>query len=87
MDGLGGSLSHRVYAVKKNKKSEHKWKKDMKTLKKHNEMLYIISKKSGSHRELNKINNIRANSSKNSSYFISNSLSSDSEYSLSSDIK
>ena len=45
---LGGALGNRADVVKHDKKSEHKWKKELKALKKQNKILYSISKKSGS---------------------------------------
>ena len=41
--------------VKQHKKSENKWKKGLKYLKKQNKMLYSIAKKSSSRREIKKI--------------------------------
>ena len=58
-DGLGGPMGSRAEAVKQYKKSESKWKKELKALKKQNNMLFRISKKSGSLRELKNIKKIR----------------------------
>ena len=55
-------------AVNRYNKPEHKWKKDLKALKKQNKVIYSISKKSGSRRELNKINKINSKASKKRSY-------------------
>ena len=60
-------MGSRTDDVKHYKKSEKKWKKDLKALKKHNNMLYSITNKSGSRREIKKTNKIRANASKKSS--------------------
>ena len=43
--GLGGSLGNRADAVNQYKNPEHKWKKELKSLKKKNKMLYNIAKK------------------------------------------
>ena len=73
-NGLIGSLGIRDDDVKHYKKSKHKWKKELKALKKHNKMLYIIAKKSDSCLKLKNIKKIipkafkkRGNSSSNSS--------------------
>ena len=63
--------------VKKYKKPENKWKKDLKDLNKQNKMRYIISKKTGSRCE---INIIKAKSSK--STIVSSSDYLDSDYLL-----
>ena len=57
-------MVNRAESVKQYKNSKGKWKKDIKSLKKQNKLLYIISKKSGSRREIKKINNIRSKASK-----------------------
>ena len=46
-EGLRGDLGDRDDAVKHYNKSEHKWKKEMKALKKQNKMLFSIAKNSG----------------------------------------
>ena len=86
-DGLGGALCNRVDTVNQYKKSEHKWKKELKFLNKHKKMIYRISKKSGFIRELKKIKNINSKSSQKHSYSSRNSSisGSDSDSSLSSD--
>ena len=84
-EGLGGPLGSRSDAVKQYNKSKHKWKKSLKSLKKQNKMLYSISKKSGSRRELNQVKRIRDKFSKKNSYSRSNSLSRGSDSSFSSD--
>ena len=43
------------------KKSENKWKKELKDPKKQKRIIYSIAKKSGSRREINNINKIREN--------------------------
>ena len=48
-DGMGGSVGSRANTVKQYKKSE-KWKKELKSLRKQNKMLYTIVNKSGSRR-------------------------------------
>ena len=60
---LGGSLGSRVDDLKQYKSSKHKWKKYLKDFKKQ-KMIYRISKKSGSHRDLKNIKNTRAKASK-----------------------
>ena len=42
MDGLGGPLGSRADAVKQYNKSEHKWKKEMKALKKQNKIFIAL---------------------------------------------
>ena len=59
-DGIGGPIGIRTHDLQQHKKYKNKWRKELKSLKKQNKMLYIIAKKSGSLREINKINNIRA---------------------------
>ena len=59
--GPGGNMGNRDAAVKQFNKSKNKWKRDMKSLKNQNKMLYIIAKHTVSCKELNKINNIHAN--------------------------
>ena len=49
---LRGPVGSRYKSVKKYKKSKYKWKKDLKSLRKKNKILYRIAKKSGSRREL-----------------------------------
>ena len=78
--GLRGYMGNRTGAVKQYKKSENKWKKELKSLKKQNKMLYSIANKSLSRRE---IKDIRANGSNDISNSSSDYLDSDS--SLTSD--
>ena len=54
-DGMVGYVGRRADTVKHYKKSEKKWKKYLKALKKQTKMLYIIAKKSGSRHEIDKI--------------------------------
>ena len=80
------SIGSRDDTVKQYKKSEKKWKKELKYLKKQNKIIFSITKKSGSRRELNKINNIRAASKKRyDSNIDSSSDESESNSSLSRD--
>ena len=44
-DGMRGYVTIRDNTVKQYNKSENKWKKELKALKKQNNLLYIISKK------------------------------------------
>ena len=85
--GLGVALGNRADAIKKYKNSEYKWKKYLKAIKKNNITIYSIAKKSSSSRELKKIKNIRAKSSKKRIYSSIDSSISGSDYdsSLSSD--
>ena len=89
-EGLGEALGNRDDAVKQYKFSEQKWKKDMKDLKKKKKVLYSISKKSGSRRELKKIKKIKAKASKKIIDYNSNSsryeLDSGSYLSINSDL-
>ena len=80
---LVGYLGNRADSVNNYKKSEHKWNKDLKVLKNQNKMLYRISKKSGSRRELKKIKNIKSKAYKKCSYSISKSSISGSDYNYS----
>ena len=69
--GLGTMLCNSIRYTKK-------CKKELKALKKKNKMLYIIAKKSGSRREIQKFKNIRKEASKDtyssSEYWDSDSL-------------
>ena len=49
----------RTNYVQQYKKSENKWKKELKALKKQNKILYSISNKYGSRREIKKIKKIK----------------------------
>ena len=77
---MEGALCNRADDIKHYNKSGHKWRKEMKYLKKQNKMLYIIAKKSGLRRELKKIKNIRAKASKKRRYSSSDSSSSGLDY-------
>ena len=57
-EGLGGSLGNRNSAVKQFHKSEKKWKRELKSLKKQKKMLYIMENIYRTHREMKKIKNI-----------------------------
>ena len=63
-DGMGGPIGSRTHVVQQHKKSEKKWKKELKSLKKQNNMLYSIAKKLGSRREIQKIKKMRKEASK-----------------------
>ena len=63
-DVMGGYVGSRTDTVNQYKKSENKWKKYLKSLKKQNDMIYSIANKSGSCREIKKINKIRLKASK-----------------------
>ena len=65
---MGGPIGSSNHVVKQHKKSENKWKKELKALKKQNKMIYSISKNSVSHREIQKIKNIRKEDSKEKYY-------------------
>ena len=86
-EGLVGILINRNKAVKQYQKSENKWKREMKPLKKQNKMLFSKTRCSGSRREPKKINKIRAKESKKHKSSSSSSSSSDYDSSLSSDIE
>ena len=51
-NGLGGALGNRADAVNQYKNSEHKWKKELKDIKKQNKIMYRIAKKSSLRHEL-----------------------------------
>ena len=76
--GMGGSVGSRTYTVKQYNKYENKWKKDIKALKKKNNMIYSIANKSGSLRKIKNIKKIRAKASKK----VSESSSDGSDYDL-----
>ena len=62
---MGGYLGDRADTVKHYKKSEQKWKKELKSLKNQNKMLFRIAEKSGSHHEMKNIKKIRTKASNN----------------------
>ena len=66
---LGGTLCNRAYAVKNYNKSEYKGKKGPKPPNKHNKMIFIFAKKSGSRQETKKIKKIKAKDLKKRSYY------------------
>ena len=74
-DGLGGDLGNRADALKQYKNSEHKWKKELKSLNNQNKNMYSIAKKSGFLREPKNIKNIKAKAFNESSYSSSDSSS------------
>ena len=86
-EGLGRSLGNRASDVKKYQKSENKWKRGLKVLKKKKNMFFTMANSPGSRRELKKMNNIRAKASKKYNYSSSDSSSSDSDSHISSDIE
>ena len=61
---MGRPIGSRTHALQQHNKSEKKWKKEMKHLKKKNKMQYSISKKYGSIHEIKKVKKIRAEASK-----------------------
>ena len=63
-DGMRGPMVSSNNAVQHYKKSEKKWKKDLKALKNQNNIIYSISKKSGLRREIKKTKKIREKASK-----------------------
>ena len=73
-DGLVGSVGSRADTVKQYKKFENKCNKDLKDLNKKKRMLYRISKKPGSRRQIKNINKIREISSNKSRHYSSNSF-------------
>ena len=77
-DGMGGYVRSRTDTVKQYKKSENKWKKGLKALKKQNKMLYSIANKSDLRCEIKKIKKIRGKASKKGSDSSSDYLDSDS---------
>ena len=79
-DRLAGSMGSRADDVKQYKKSENKWKNELKANKNQNKIIYNISKKSGLRHEIKNINNIRAKASKKAN--VSSSDDSDSNSSL-----
>ena len=83
---LVGSLGNRNNAVKQLQKYKNKWRRELKSLKKQNKIIFSMTKRSGSHHELNKINNIFSNAPKKNESSNNSSSGSDSDSSLSSDI-
>ena len=80
-------MGSRYKAVNQYNQSESKWNRELKSLKKKNQIIYRITKKSGSHHEIKKIKKIRDKASrKRRDDSINYSIKkSDSDYSLSSD--
>ena len=58
--GLGGNLDKRKAAVKQFYNAKNERKRDLESLKKHSNMLYIMVKRTRSRKELKKIKNIRS---------------------------
>ena len=69
---LGGPIGNRTDAVSHYHKTEKKWKRNVKSLRKINRMLFSMANKSGSRHY---IKNIKAKSSNEHSYSIINSSS------------
>ena len=84
-DGQVGPMGISYEAMKQWKKSENKWKKDLKAIKKQNNIIYSIAKNNGSRREIKKIQKTKAKAYNKRRYYSSDSFSdkSDSNYSLS----
>ena len=76
-DGLGGSLCNRADSVNHYKSSKQKWKRVIKALKNQNEVLFIMIKRSDSHRGLN---NIKTKNSKKRIHSSSNRFINDLDY-------
>ena len=74
-DRMGGSVGSRYNTVKQYKKSEFKWKKYLKDFRKHNKIIYSITKNSVLRSELKKIKKIRKQASKKGCDFSSDSSS------------
>ena len=70
-----GGLGNSSYAFKHYQKTEKKWKRDLKDLKKQNKILFSMFKRLGSHRELKKIKKIKTKAYTKSSYSSSNMYS------------
>ena len=70
--GLGGPMGSRTDAMKQYKKSENKWNKELKALKKQNKIICSIAKKSGSHHDIKLINETWSKDSKKNSDSYSN---------------
>ena len=66
-DGLGVHIGGRYETVKQYTDPESKWNKGLKYLKKQNKMLYSITKKSVSRREIKKIKEKSSNKGSDSS--------------------
>ena len=77
--GLGGNLGNRDAAVKQFNTAGKKWKRDLKSLKRQNKILYSMVKHTGFHRELKKIKSIRDKIAKNNDSYSRNRSSSESE--------
>ena len=79
-DVLGEPMGIRDEGVKQYKKSESKWKKYLKALKKQKKIISSISNNSGSRLELNIINKIREKASKKRCDYSSDSSSDELDY-------
>ena len=76
-DGLGVPLGNRANFVNHYQKTEKKWRREMKTLKKQKNMLFTMADKSVSCHEIKKINKMNFKVSKKLSYSGSNISNSD----------
>ena len=74
-DGMVGSVVSRADTMKQYKKSENKWKKNLKALNNQIKIIYSISNKYGSRREIKNIKKIWAKYSKNGCHYSSGSSS------------
>ena len=66
-DGLVGALYNRANVVKRYQKTEKKWEKELKSLKKQTNILFRMSKRSDSCCELKKIKKFKSKASKKNS--------------------
>ena len=57
-EGLGEILGNRYTAVNQYQKYENKWRRELKSLKKYNKILFSMAKRLGSRCELKNIKNI-----------------------------
>ena len=75
---MGGPMGSRTDAVKQYNKSGNKQEKDLKDIKKQNKILYRISEKPSSHREIKKIKQITEKAYMKTNDYSSDDLESDS---------
>ena len=76
---MGEAQGNMDDAVNNDHKTEKKWKRDLKYLKKKNKMIFSMANKSVSCHEIKKIKKIKSKSSRKRSYSISDISSSDSD--------
>ena len=74
-NGMGGSVVSRADTMKHYKKSEKKWRKDLKALKNQSKIIYSISNKYGLRCEIKNIKKIWAKDSKKFRHYSSGSSS------------